>query len=155
MCLIFSLELLFMIGKRWHTRSMYLISRWIKELTIFFSYISSTALWYVSLRTNMSLVILIWTIFASTYFFRILNMTWLQEIITGAGHSSAIDWWALGKTLYFCMFMWDVCVICVFSSLGAWRLLQSLKWQSNDVTKLLSLNCYCNVLQFLMLTHVC
>jgi len=21
----------------------------------------------------------------------------IQEIITGAGHSSAIDWWALGK----------------------------------------------------------
>ena len=153
MCLIFSLELLFMIGKRWHARSMYLVSRWIKELTTFFSHISSTALRYVGLRTNMSLMILIWTIFASTYFFRILNMTWLQEIITGAGHSSAIDWWALGKTLYFCMFMWCVFVVCVFSSRGAWRLVWSLEWQSNDVTKLLSLNSCCNVLQ--MLTHVC
>lgn len=26
-----------------------------------------------------------------------LQKTWFQEIITGAGHSSAIDWWALGN----------------------------------------------------------
>lgn len=28
-------------------------------------------------------------------------MTIFQEIITGAGHSSAIDWWAVGKLVKF------------------------------------------------------
>lgn len=31
----------------------------------------------------------------------------LQEIITGAGHTSAVDWWALGSYCFHSFFFWE------------------------------------------------
>lgn len=42
------------------------------------------------------------------YFAKVHTGAWFQEIVTGTGHSSAIDWWALGKNF--------MCLVCVYAS---------------------------------------
>jgi serine/threonine protein kinase len=48
----------------------------------------------------------------------LISLIVLQEIITGAGHTSAVDWWALGKQLFYHLCSFFVHVVMLMKSFG-------------------------------------